>query len=150
MKRHALMSFLKRHPKIGLDTSVFVFQLEENAKYIDLVHPIFQWLEAPSSRAVTSTLTMMELLVQPYRGSDLDTVNRFYALLSTFPNLEWAELTLPIADAAARLRAEFNLKTPDAIHAATAQAFQASGFISNDHAFRRLRHPEVLILDDLL
>ena len=63
---------------------------------------------------------MLELLVQPYRLADIDRVNRFYALLSTFPHLEWIAPTLRIADLGARLRAEYNLKTPDALQAATA------------------------------
>lgn len=150
MSRHSLAGFLKRHQKIGLDTSVFIFQLEESRKYIHLVHPIFRWLEEPASHAVTSAITMLELLVQPYRRSDVDTVNKFYALLSTYPNLRWVELTLPVADVAARLRAEFNLKTPDAIQVASALASQATGFISNDPAFRRLEKLDVLILDDLV
>ena len=72
-------------------------------------------------------------------------------MLSTCPNLHWVELTLPVADAAARMRAEFNLRTPDAIQAASAMALQATGFISNDPAFSRLeKHLDVLILDSLL
>jgi len=147
--RQSLAGFLKRHQKIGLDSSVFIFEVEENPKYIGLVHPIFRWLDEPRSHAVTSTVTMLELLVQPYRRSDVDTVNKFYALLSTHPNLHWVELTLPVADSAARLRAEFNLKTPDAIQAASAVASQVTGFISNDPAFRRVANLDVLILDDL-
>ena len=150
MSRNTLAGFLKRHHKIGLDTSVFIYELEENRQYIEKVHPVFRWLEKPSSSASTSTITMLELLVHPYRKADIDTVNRFYALLSTYPNLHWVELTLPVADAAARMRAEFNLKTPDAVQAASALAFQATGFISNDPAFKRLKNLEVLILDDLL
>ena len=148
--RHALSRFLGRHKRIGLDTSVFIFELEENPKYIEPVHAIFRWLEEPTSHAATSTVTMLELLVHPYRRSDLDTVNRFYALLSTCPNLHWVDLTLQIADAAARLRAELNLKTPDAIQAASALAQQVTGFISNDTAFRRLPNLDVLILDNIL
>ena len=59
-------------------------------------------------------------------------------------------MTLPVADAAARLRAEYNLKTPDAIQAASAMSLQATGFISNDPAFKRLNTLDMLILDDLL
>jgi predicted nucleic acid-binding protein len=150
VSRRSLSGYLKQHKRIGLDTSIFLFQLEENRKYIDLVHPIFQWLEAPASYAATSAVTMLELLVHPYRRSDVDTVNRFYALLSTHPNLHWVDLTLPVADEAARLRAEFNLKTPDAIQAASTLASEATGFISNDSAFKRLKNLDVLILDDLL
>jgi len=150
VRRHSLTGFLRRHKRIGLDTGVFIFQLEQNPKYIELVHSVFQWLEEPSSFGATSTVTMLELLVRPYRRSDIDTVNRCYALASTYPNLHWVDLTLPVADEAARLRGEFNLKTPDAIQAASILALQATGFISNDPVFRRLQNLDILILDDLL
>jgi predicted nucleic acid-binding protein len=142
--------FLKRHHKIGLDTNVFIFQVEENLRYVELVNPIFVWLEESEARAVTSTITMLELLVQPYRLSDMDRVNKFYALLSTYPNLEWIAPTLGIADLAARLRAEHNLRTPDSLQVATALACQATGFISNDPVFQRVADLEVIILDNLL
>jgi predicted nucleic acid-binding protein len=142
--------FLKRHRKIGLDTSIFIFQVEENPRYAELSNLIFEWVEKPRSRAVTSTITMLEVLVQPYRDSALDRVNNFYALLSTYPNLEWIEPTLEIADLGARLRAEHNLRTPDAIQVATALANQATGYVSNDGVFRRVPGLEVVVLEDLL
>lgn len=145
-----LEGFLKQHRKIGLDTSVFIFHLEENPKYLKLVEPIFLWIEGPKARAVTSTITMLELLVRPYQLSDIDRVNKLYSLLSTYPHLDWIAPTLEIADLAARLRAEYNLRTPDALQAASALASQAPGFISNDAVFQRVTELEVLILDDLL
>ena len=99
---------------------------------------------------MTSTITLLELLVQPYRLADVDRVNKFYALLSTFPNLEWVAPTLEIADMGARLRAEYNLRTPDAILAATAVSRGATGFLSNEVGFRRIRALKILVLDDLL
>jgi len=108
------------------------------------------WLEGPRAQAVTSTITMLELLVQPYRAADIDRVNKFYALLSTFPHLEWIAPSLTIADLSAQLRAEHRLRTPDALQAATAIARNATGFVSNDPAFRRVAELEVTILDDLL
>ena len=101
-------------------------------------------------QAVTSTITLLELLVQPYRLTDIDRVNKFYALLSTFPHLEWVAPTLEIADMGARLRAEYNLRTPDALQAATAVGRDATGFISNDSGFRRVAGLDVVVLDDLL
>ena len=145
-----LEGFLRQHRKVGLDTSIFIFQVEENPKYFKFVEPIFLWIERPKARAVTSTITMLELLVQPYQLSDIDRVNKFYSLLSTYPHLDWIAPTLEIADLAARLRAEYNLRTPDALQAASALASQAPGFISNDAVFQRVTELEVLILDDLL
>jgi predicted nucleic acid-binding protein len=145
-----LEQFLKRHSRLGLDTSIFIFQIEQNPKYLEVANPIFVWVEGPKARAVTSTITMLELLVQPYRFSDIDSVNKFYALLSTYPHLEWIAPTLEVADLAARLRAQHNLRTPDALQIATALSWQATGFISNDPVFQRVAGVEVLILDELL
>ena len=87
--------------------------------------------------------------MQPYRFLDRIRVKNFYALLSTYPHLEWIAPTLEIADWGARLRADHNLSTTDAIQAATALAGGARAFISNDSTFRRVRGLDVLILDDL-
>lgn len=88
--------------------------------------------------------------MQPYRAVDIDRVNKFYALLSTFPHLEWVAPTLGIADFGAQLRAEHRLRTPDALQAATAISCKATGFVSNDPAFRRVAGLEVMVLEDLL
>ena len=93
---------------------------------------------------------MLELLVQPYRDHDDDWVDRFYALLSTYPHLRWEETNLEIADRAAALRARTNLRTPDAIQIASAIHCGATGFISNDTAFRRIPDLEIAILDDFV
>lgn len=115
-----LRASLRRHRWIALDTSIFIYQLESNPSYVPLTDAIFQWLEQPEHSAVTSSVTMTELLVQPYRESGEQRVDEFYALLSTYPNLEWISPNLEIADIAARIRATHRLRTPDALQAATA------------------------------
>ena len=141
---------MSRHRKVGLDTSIFIYQVEENNKYFYLTDSIFSWLDEPRAQAITSTITLLELLVQSYRLGDIDRVNKFYALFSTFPHLEWLAPTLEIADMGARFRTEYSLRTPDAIQAAIAVSGDATGFISNDTRFRRVAGLEVMVLDDLL
>ena len=77
-------------------------------------------------------------------------MNKFYALLSTFPDLGWVAPTLEIADIGAPFRAEFNLRTPDAILSATAITGDATGFISTDTDFKRVAALDVMVLDELL
>jgi predicted nucleic acid-binding protein len=113
---------LGRHRAIALDTSIFIYQLEANPRYLPLTDNIFSWLERKDSRGVTSTITMTELLVQPYRNSDQLLVDEFYGLLSTYPNLAWIAPDLEIADLAARLRGRHNLRTPDALQQRRAYA----------------------------
>ena len=50
----------------------------------------------------------------------------------------------------ARLRAKTGLKTPDAIHAATALRAGCALFITNDTDFRRVPGLPIIVLDDLL
>jgi predicted nucleic acid-binding protein len=145
-----LRSFLRRHRRIALDTSVFIYQLEPNSKYLAYSDPIFSWLERPGSRAITSAITMTELLVLPYRERDEPRVNDFYGLLSTYPNLDWIAPNLEIAELAARLRALHRLQTPDALQAATAVHAQATGLITNDPVFSRIDSFETLVLDQLV
>jgi len=145
-----LRAFLRRHRRIALDTSIFIYQLEANPRYAGLSDPIFAWIEAPGHSAVTSTITMTELLVQPYRDSREDKVNEFYARLSTFPNLDWIATDLEIADLAAQYRAQKRLRTPDAVQAATAVRSHVTGFVSNDPVFKRIDAFETLLLDELL
>ena len=51
---------------------------------------------------------------------------------------------------AASLRANNSLKTPDAIHAATAMAVNCDLFITNDRGFRNLAELPVVILTEVL
>jgi len=52
-----LRAFLGRHKRIALDTSIFVYQIEGNQRYVGLTDAIFSWLGAPGSGGVTSTIT---------------------------------------------------------------------------------------------
>jgi predicted nucleic acid-binding protein len=108
------------------------------------------WLEQPGHAAVTSTITMTELLVKPYRSLEEKAVRKIYGLLSIYPNLEWIAPDLEIADRAARLRAVYKLETPDALHAATAVRSGATGFVTNDSRFERIADFETLMLDRLI
>ena len=145
-----LGAFLRRHRRIALDTSVFIYQVEENPRYVTLTDHIFKWLEQPDHQAVTSTITMTELLVQPYRDSSEQRARGFYSLLSTYPNLDWIAPSLEVADIAARIRAMHGLRTPEALQAATAVYAQATGLVTNDPMFARVEAFEALVLDRLL
>jgi predicted nucleic acid-binding protein len=124
--------------------------LESNPKYLAYTDPIFWWLERSGSMAITSTITMTELLVLPYREDAEQRANDFYALLSTYPNLDWIAPNLEIADLAARIRALHRLQTPDALLAATAVYAMATGLVTNDTAFERLKDFETMVLDQIL
>jgi predicted nucleic acid-binding protein len=142
-----LRAFLRRQRRIALDTSVFIYQLEANTRYLALTDSVFSWLERAGHEAVTSTITMTELLVPSYRENDEPRVDAFYGLLSTYPNLRWVAPDLETADLAAMLRAQYRLRTPDALQAATAIRANATGMITNDPVFARIAELDTAVLD---
>lgn len=133
-----------------MDSSIFIYQIEAHPKYVALTDVVFSWLDDPTSRAVTAALTMTEILVVPYRNRDERLVDDFYGLFSTYPNLEWISIDLQVADVAARLRAAYGLRTPDALQAAIAIQTEATALITNDPVFRRVSGFAPIVLDDFL
>ena len=142
--------FLRRHQKIALDTNIFIYLLEENPHYLGLTDVVFSRIEQSACEAVTSTITMTELLVPAYREGDAQRVATFYGLLATYPNLQWIPPDLETADLAAQVRSERGLQTPDALQAATALRFGATAFISDDPVFARVGGFESAVLDRFL
>lgn len=143
-----LRAWLRRHRRIALDTCIFIYQWEASPRYSQLTDCIFSSVEDADSLAVTSTITMTELLVHPYRNDEVVKVNELFGLLSTYPNLEWVAPDLEIAARAAEIRAHSGLRTPDALQAATAIHRHATAFFTNDPVFRRVKGFEACILDD--
>jgi len=145
-----MRAFLRRHRRIALDTNIYIYQLEANPSYVSLTDEVFDWLEQGNHAAVTSTITLTELLAPAYRSHEEAQVNEFYALLTTYPNLDWIAPELEIADLAANIRSKHRLRTPDAIQAATAIERQATGLVTNDPVFERVEGFETILLDRLL
>lgn len=123
--------------------------MEANTRYFPLSDLVFAWLEQRGNTAVTSTLSMTELLVPAYRAGNRPQIQSYFGLLNTFPNLNWVIPDLNVADIAARMRADYRLKTPDAIQAASAVYADSPAFITNDPVFKRVGELECLVLDDL-
>jgi predicted nucleic acid-binding protein len=145
-----LRSFLRQHRRLALDTSVFIYQLQAHPRYVSFTDDIFAWIEESDSTAVTSTVTMTELLVHPYREENEEQVHQIYSLLGSYSGLDWIAPNLEIADIAARIRATHRLRTPDALQAATAIQAQVTGFVTNDAVFERVKDFDTLVLDRVL
>jgi predicted nucleic acid-binding protein len=139
--------FLKKHDCIGLDSNILIYFIEAHPNYLDLVKIIFNSIDSGRKKGVCSTLSLMEILVEPYRQKNETLVNEFYGLLTTYPHLTWIDLTTEIADLGANLRAKYKIKTPDAILLASAIYSDATGFICNDKGLRKVEEIDVLILD---
>ena len=123
--------------RILLDSVVFIYFFERNPRYFRQARELFRRVEQGELTAVVSTLCLTEVLVGEYRRSATDGQALRRAIVG-MPNLDVLPVTEALADNAARLRADHRLRTPDAVHMATALAGGASWIVSNDGALRRV------------
>ena len=140
---------LKGH-KVALDTMVFIYAFENLPSYLSLIKPLLHEVEKGEMEAVTSTLTIAECLVQPYRRKNTILAAHYWVLFRNFPHLSVLPLTEEITDRTAFLRAHYRLKTPDAIQLATAFIAKCYAFLTNDVNFPSAEGIQVLVLDRLL
>ncbi len=117
----------------------FVYFLEQSPRYYSAARTIFQQVEEGSLQAHASSLVFAELLVHPYRSGNAKLAAATFATLRSYDNLEWDDPSPSIAREAARLRAAYGLRTPDAVHVATALAIKADWIVTNDKGLRRIQ-----------
>ena len=142
---------LAAHSIIGLDTSIFIYHFEAHPDYLPLTRRILKEVESGRRQAVTSTVTLMELTVLPWRINRPDIARQYEILLTNFPNLQIIEVSREVARRAAQLRAEFNIRPADALQVGTAFTNEATVWVSNDKKLRRLASiVDVVILDDFI
>jgi predicted nucleic acid-binding protein len=136
--------------KVALDTMVFIYAFEEYPAYLPLIKPLWREVERGKIRAVTSTITLAECLVQPFRAKALELAARYKTLFRDFPHLSVIPVSEEIAEKAAWLRAQYQIKTPDAIQLATALDSGCHVFLTNDEDLPEPEEIRVLVLNRFL
>src|SRR5262245_7746778 len=99
--------------------------------------------------AVTSELTLAEVLVKPLKDQNLTLQQAYKTFLAPTPALEVVQINLNILEAAAQWRANTKLKLPDAIHLSTGLHRNCDSFLTNDDLFKNLGLPQVKILSSV-
>lgn len=103
---------------------------------------------APSKLSAAS-LVVLETLIGPLKSGNA-VLAQSYEQLFQQPQTSLFPITKSILRKAAELRASTKLKTPDALHAATAVEVGCTLFITNDGGFRGLSGLSVAVLDDVV
>lgn len=135
---------------VYVDANAVIYSVERIAPYDALLQPLWRPTGQTAFRIITSDLTLLEVLVRPLKTGNKRLEAGFRRLLQRSSNVQLVVITHSILERAAALRAATNLKTPDAIHAATALEHGAAMLITNDPAFRHVPGLSVTLLDDLL
>ncbi len=134
---------------LGVDTAPFIYFTERRAGYVDKMRLIFRRVFDGDMVALVSTIILPEILAKPLKESDDELVAAYRTMFYQTQGIILRPASSTIADHAADLRAHYNLKTPDALHIATAIDAGCQAFLTNDLDLRRVKEIRVLALDDL-
>lgn len=126
--------------KLFLDSCIIIYWQEmANPGYDDFILALNRLnKEFRDIEVVVSRLSVLECCVRPLREKDESLLKRYYEFFA-HPEVEVIELTADVIEQATKLRAFYNLKTPDAIQAACALSLpNETRFITNDKKFSRI------------
>lgn len=141
---------IRKSGSVYADTNIFIYHLEAAPHYSALTEIFFDAVEDGKIRAFTSALTILELNVKPYKTHQSARALTHIALLKNLPHFLIRDMTIEIADRAAQIRAKHSLKTPDAIHLATALASSCTLLLGNDTDLNKTEMIEYIHLDEFI
>ena len=115
--------------KVNLDTNVFlsVKNKEDDHEYCE---KIINSIEDKHIAGVLSTIVLIEILIGFYKNSENNEAERFSN--SAVLNFDLIPVNFEIAQKAAQIRAQHNIRLPDAIISASTIISKAEFFITNN------------------
>lgn len=135
--------------RIYLDTNIIIYAVEGYETHADLIKSILRSMTDREIVAVTSDLTLAEVLVKPKRDGNLNVEEAYRRFLAPTDVLQNSAITREILENAAAIRASSSLRLPDAIHFASAIKHNCDSFLTNDERFQNLSGLKVVLLSKL-
>jgi predicted nucleic acid-binding protein len=138
---------LVNYGRIGLDTNVLIYYIEEHPVHLKKIEPFIEKIADGKAMGITSYVTLLELLVKPIRKGRSDLVDQYKTILTG--QLEMVPMDEAVSIKAAELRAKYGIRTPDAIQLASVIHMKGDIFITNDMGLKDVEEIKVLILEDI-
>jgi predicted nucleic acid-binding protein len=146
-----LLDRLAGRRRVHLDSVVLIYFIEQNPRYETVVQPLMNAVDSGRLVAISSVVTLIEVMVQPLRLGNRSLALTYRDYLLGSRNFEVYPVDTGVAEETAAIRARnHTLRTPDAIQIATALRQRAEVFITNDKDLRGVADIDVLVLDDYL
>jgi len=117
---------------VGVDTVIFIYFIEEHPQFLRVIEPLFREVDEGRVELITSALTLLEVLVVPYRTGDHLLAGRYESILTRSRGVRIADISRDHLRAAAQLRAKTAVKTPDSLQLVAALSAGCTAFLTND------------------
>jgi predicted nucleic acid-binding protein len=134
---------------LALDTVVFIYFIEEHRRFLPLLDSVFEAIDKGRLAAIASSLTLLEVLVVPYRAGNIPLAERYEQVLTRSRGVRLVDINRTQLRAAAQLRALHpTLRTPDAIQLSAALSGGCSALLTNDRDLPAVSGLRILQLED--
>jgi len=137
-------NLINNYKVVALDTSIFIYHLEDHPKFGSLAEIIFELAEKNRLKIISSIISPIEILTGYEKAKDFNARSNFIQMMNLFPNIEIYNLASNLVDQIVNLRVKYNLKTPDAIELATAIENKAEVFITNDKKLKKIKEIKII------
>jgi len=136
---------------LALDTVAFVYFIEAHPRFVPVLDPVFTAIDQGRLPAIASSLTLLEVLVVPYRAGNVPLAERYEQVLTRSRGLRLIDIDRAQLRTAAQLRAVHpGLRTPDAIQVSAALSGGCSALLTNDRDLPAIPGLRVLQLRDFM
>lgn len=141
------MKNLSQVNKIGLDVNIILYYLHQDKSFGK--QSLRLLTTTKNKTKVISTLVYTEAFVYVFAEDNQILMKEQLKALESIPRLQIIAPSRQICLTASQLRAAYRLKTPDAIHIATAIDSGCDVFITNDDHLKKVAEIKILTLRDL-
>lgn len=140
----AVWGGLAQGAKVLVDTAPIIYLLEGHPVFGPRFAGLFEAESRGELAIAISTVTVAEVLVGPLQAGQETLARRYEKALLAF---EVVALDAALAVQAARLRARYRLKLPDAIQLATALEIGAAALVTHDRDYARVEGLQIVYGD---
>jgi len=131
---------------IAIDSVVFIYVWNKQPEFFRQAKKVLEEISGGQTAGVFAQIGLIELLTGPKKLGRKSLAILYNERVKNFPNLEIRSLNDNVTEIASDLRAKYNLRTPDAIHVATAIDAGADRFITNDKTLKKVKEIAVTLL----
>ncbi|HET7931748.1 MAG TPA: PIN domain-containing protein [Rhodanobacteraceae bacterium] len=124
-----------------VDNAPIIYVLEGHARLAARFAPLFERHARGEIALAVTTVTVAEVLTGPLAAGEEALARRYRVALESWQVIDFDS---DIAELAARLRATYRLKLPDAIQLASALSIHADALVTHDRDFKRVRGMRIL------
>lgn len=150
MSAHSVkIAIPKASQPIFIDTSIFIYLFEDHIRFSQSLEDLFDDLAKGKLEAVTSLITISEVLTKPYNNNQSELIEKYQNIFMHLPHLTIAPLSYESSLLAAQIRARYGFRLLDSFQLAIATIGGCKSFLTNDKQLLNFKDLTILYLENL-